>query len=67
MAVMWAAVSGARQLKTQINLVFSKENYHVSRGSLSTNTAKNGKGDIITAASGLFLQGVLCLVVYQLY
>lgn len=38
MAVMWAADSGAGQLKTQINLLLSKGNYNESCGSLNTNT-----------------------------
>lgn len=48
---------------TQINLAFSKENYNVSRGSLSTNTER----EISLPKPHLFLQGVLCMAVYQLY
>lgn len=53
----------SRTVKTQINLLFSKENYNVSGGSLSTNTGR----EIWLPGPHLFLQGVLCVAVYQLF
>lgn len=53
----------SRTVKTQINLLFSKENYNVSGGSPSTNTGR----EIWLPGPHLFLQGVLCVAVYQLF